>query len=276
MRKTLLAALALAALVFPAPAAADLLDTYQRLSARRLSPAPLVPTRVPPSLAPLERTVTGGSTRRASGYALRIVQHGPDAVIALEGGAFKTIAAALRDSRRLGFTKRPTRVRGHRGYLLTRHVGPTQWSLLWSEGGRVYSIGTGTPKRVSLQQLRATAAGLDRLERDYIGSGGDPDNPSEGFAVTTEHTVTANVGWGAQCLAPDGSVGTPRAGTMNVALLPRRGNAFAFDIGVDGWAGSVSGTIAPSAITLNLRATGTFDGSPCDTGPVQMTLPRGT
>ena len=85
--------------------------------------------------------------------------------------------------------------------------------------------------------------------------------------------MTGSVGWSAQCLNPDGSPGgTPRAGQMNVTMLARRGNAFAFDIATEGWTGTVSGTIAPGAVTLSLRATGTFDGTPCDTGPVQITL----
>jgi hypothetical protein len=49
---------------------------------------------------------TLSGSRRSSGYAWRLVRYspsGPDAIIAPERGAFKTIAATLRYDRRLGF-----------------------------------------------------------------------------------------------------------------------------------------------------------------------------
>jgi hypothetical protein len=284
MRRTLFACVAGAALAAPAAASADVMETYQDLAERRLSPAPLVPTTVPRSLSPLDRTVSGSGSRRRGGYALRLVHYGgagPDAVIALEGGGFGTIRAALRDdTRRLGFKAVRTRVRGHRGYLLTRHLGPTQRELLWAEGGRVYQLGSGTPKKVSLKDLRATAAGLDRLERDYIGTGGDPDLGDGAIVVTTARTVTADVSWGANCMLPGGFEGTPHAGSAHPTLLARQGDRFSFDIaqhrvGTDPWAGSVSGTIGPDAIVLTMQASGPFDGGSCDTGPLSYTLEVG-
>ena len=276
--------MALVALSVPAGSSADVLGVYQELAARRLNPAPLVPTSVPPSLAPLDRTMSSSPSRRRSGYALRMVHYGnngPDAIIVLERGAFKTMSAALRDGRRLGFKARRTRVRGHRGYLLTRHLGPTQWSLVWIEDGRVHTLGSGTPRKVSLRQLRATAAGLDRLERDYMGTPADPESSSEGFAVTTEHTLSAQVTWEAQCVAPGGSLAQVRVGSARVTMLPQRTNGFAFDIaqhrvGTDPWSGSVSGTISPTAITLTIQATGSFDGMSCDSGPLSFVLDHGS
>jgi hypothetical protein len=38
------------------------------------------------------------------------------------------------------------------------------------------------------------------------------------------------------------------------------------------WSGTVSGMVGPNAITLSLHASGVFDGSICDTGPVSLTL----
>src|SRR5688572_7380172 len=105
----------------------------------------LVPTVAPPSLQPLDRTITLGQSRRRSGYGLRLVHYtpeGPDAIVALEGGSFRSVRAALREGRRLGFRARRTRVRGRRGHLLTRRLGPRQWSLVWAERGVVYTIGT--------------------------------------------------------------------------------------------------------------------------------------
>ena len=84
---------ALAGLSLPGPAHASVFDTYQRLAARGLSPAPLVPTTVPSTLAPADRTIGPGTTRGRRGYAIRIVHvgpAGPDAVIALAGGEFRS------------------------------------------------------------------------------------------------------------------------------------------------------------------------------------------
>jgi hypothetical protein len=274
--------MALVALSAPAGSSADVLSVYQDLAERRLSPAPLVPTRVPASLAPLDRTISTSPSRRRKGYGLRMARDtgdARDAVIVLEGGSFKNLKGALRDARRLGFKARRTRVRGRRGYLLTRHLGPTQWSLVWVEGRRVYTLGTGTPRRVSVKKLRATAAGLEHLGRDYIGTHADPENGSGGHAVTTEHAVTVWVSWEAACAAADGSPAGIRAGDAQVTMLPFRANAFAFDIaqhqaGTDAWSGSVSGTIAPAAIALTVRATGSFEGLTCDTGALALTLDR--
>ena len=202
-----------------------------------------------------------------------------NAVILLEGGSFKNLKAAFRDARRLSFKTRRTRIRGRRGYLLTRHLGPTQWMLLWVEDGRVYTLGTGTPRKVSLKQLRATAAGLDRLGRDYIGAPADPDSSSYGTAVTTDHALTAYVAWEAQCVVPGGSSTEIRAGQARVTVLPRPGNAFEFDIaehrvGTAPWSGTVSGTISSAAIALTIHATGTIDGMACDSGVLSFPLDR--
>jgi hypothetical protein len=283
MRRTVTAvAIALAGLSLPVPARAGVLDTYQRLAARGLSPAPLVPTTLPPTLAPADRTIGPGTTRGARGYSIRVVHYdgnGPDAIIVVNGGEFRTLRAILRDHRRLGFrAPRRTRVRGHRGYLLTRKLGPTTRSLVWVERGVVYSIGSGTPKKVSLAQLRSTARGLDRLDRDWIGGSSDPNSSSEGFAVTTAHTVTADVSFEANCAAPGSSATTLRVGQAQVTLMRREGNRFAFDIGdhrrgSDAWDGTVTGTISASAITLDVRASATIDGAACDSA-VSLTLDR--
>jgi hypothetical protein len=253
--------IALAGLSVPAPAGADVLDTYQRLAARGLTPSPLVPTAVPPSLSPIDRTIGTGTTRGGRGYSIRLVhfgRNGPDAVIVVTGGEFRSVRAIVRDHRKLGYgAPRPTRVRGRRGYLLTRRLGPLARALVWAEGGVVYSIGSGTPRKVSLAQLRSTAQGLDRLERDWIGGSSDPDSSSEAFAVTTEHTVTTDVTFEASCAPPGSSATVLRAGQEGVTLMRRNGNAFAFDIaehrqGSAPWTGTVTGTISPTAITLDV------------------------
>ncbi len=283
MRRTLCAAacVAVTGLSAPATASGDVLDVYSELALRKLSPAPLVPTDVPRSLTPLDRTVTTFGSRRRSGYGLRLFREGArtDAVIVLEGGSFKSVKAALRDAKRLGFTKRRTRVRGRRGHLLTRRLGPTQWLLLWTEGGRVYTLGTGTPRKVSLAQLRDTAAGLQSLGRDYLGTHADPDNSSEGFAVTTKRTVTTRVSWEAQCVAPGGAYTEIRVGNARATLVPRQGNAFSYDVAQyqydsSAWSGTVSGTISSTAIALTIRATATINGLACDSGVLSIALDR--
>lgn len=259
----------------PAAAGADVLGVYQELSSRRVSPAPLVPTAVPPSLRPYDRTVALGSTRGGRGYALRIVDGGSTAVLVVAGGEYKSMRSLLRDHRRLGFEPpRRTRVRGRRGYLLTRRLGPVVRELAWVERGVVYWIGSGTPRKVSLRQLRSTARKLERLERDWLGGHDDPDNSSEASAVTTERTVTLDVSFEANC-------GTyVRVGRAGVTLLRRDGDDLSFDVAEhrrDGddvpWTGTVAGTISPTGITLQVRATGvTAEGDVCDTGPLALTL----
>ncbi len=268
-------------LAVPAAAEANFLDTYQRLAARQLSPAPLVPTEIPRAFRPIDRSPEPGTTIGGRGYAVRLVHQGPqgpDAVIEVSGGEFRSIRAHWRERKREGYSSRKrTRVRGRRGYLLTRRLGPVTRELAWVEGGVVYTAGSGTPRKVSLRALRKTTAGLDRLERDYFGGAADPDNSSGAVAVTTKRTVTANVSFEAQCAAPGSTAGTVRAGTAEVALLARQGDAFSFDIdshrqGSDPWSGTITGTISPDAITLDIRATATIEGEVCDTGALALTL----
>ena len=265
----------------PAAADASFLDAYQRLAERRLSPAPLVPTKIPKAFRPIDRSPENGTTIGGRGYAVRLVHQGPggpDAVIEVSGGEFRTMRALVREARRQGYGKpRRTRVRGKRGYLLTRRLGPLNRQLAWVEGGVVYSLGSGTPRKVSLRALRSTAAGLDRLERDYFGSAADPDNSSGAVMVTTRRTVTGTVEFEAKCLLPGSTAPSVRVGQANVTLLPRQGDAFSIDIakhrdGPEPWTGTITGTISPDAIVLQVSATGTIEGEACDTGPLTLTL----
>ncbi len=283
MRRCAVTCVTLVALSAPAAASADVFDVYADLAARRLSPAPLVPVAVPPVLEPLDRTIEAFPSRRRSGYGLRMVKlarSGPDAIIVLEGGSFKTVKAALRDGRRLGFKARGTRVRGRPGYVLTRRLGRRpEWSLVWAEGRRVYTLAASTSRKLPLKRLRATAAGLDPLGTEYLGTHVDPDNGSEGLAMTTKRTVTSRVSWEAQCAEPDGSPAGIYAGSARATLVPRRGNAFSFDIaphrvGTNPWTGSVSGTISPAAINVTIQASGTIQRLNCTTGSLSLVLDR--
>ena len=40
----------------------------------------------------------------------------------------------------------------------------------------------------------------------------------------------------------------------------------------DPWAGTVTGTISPDAITMEVRASATIEGEACDTGALTLTL----
>jgi hypothetical protein len=279
MRACVAAALAaLTLLSVPASAGAGVLDTYQRLAARGLSPAPLVPTRIPRAFRPIAGAPEPGTTIGGRGYALRLVDHGPDAVIEVSGGEFRRMPALLRELRRQGYDSvRRTRVRGKRGYLLTRRLGPVSRFLAWVERGTVYSAGSATPRTVSLRNLRSTAAGLERLERDYLGGHEDPENSSEGNFVTTAGTVSGTVSFEARCAPPGSTAYVLRVGTAEVTLLRRDGDAFAFDVaahrrGSTPWTGTVTGTVAPTAITLQVQATATVGDDVCDTGPLTLTL----
>jgi hypothetical protein len=275
---------ALAALVMlsvPPAAHADVLGTYQRLAARELSPAPLVPSSIPRVFAPIERSAQTGTTIGGRGYAVRLVHMGPagpDAVIEVSGGEFRTIRALLRERRRQGYTsQRRTRIRGHRGYLLKRPRGIKSRDLAWLEGGVVYSVGSGTLRKVSLRALRSTAARLDRLEREYIGGAADPENSSGASAVTTRRTVTMTLEFEARCAAPGSTATTVRVGSAEVTLLRRQGDAFSFDVAThrtseEPWSGTVTGTISPAAITVDVRASATIEGEVCDTGALTLTL----
>ena len=138
----------------------------------------------------------------------------------------------------------------------------------------MHSVGTGTRRTVSLEQLRAAAAGSG-AGTGYIGTPEDPESFSEALAVTTERTITARVAWQAPC----SDQGT-RVGNAQVTLLDRRGNGFSFDVaehrvGSGDWSGTVSGTVTPDAITLTIGARASFEGVTCDSGPLTFTLARG-
>jgi hypothetical protein len=270
-----------ATLLAPSVASADILTDYQKLAARRLSPAPLVFTVAKPPLTEIDQTIQSSGSRRRSGYGLRLVHYtsgGPDAVIALEAGSWTTVRAAVRDRRQLRTKATHTRVRAHAATLLT---GRGQRQLLWREGGRVYWLATGTPRTVSLKELRATAAGLDPLGTAYAGSPSNPQTDAEreagALAITTAHTVTADVSWTGNCTDPGGTPNNYYGGGAHAALVRLNGNAFAFDVAQHGtgsltWNGTVSGSVASGSVALSVRATGTFDGNACDSGPLTFNL----
>lgn len=269
------------------PAHAGYIEVSTDLAKRNLRPAPLMPTTAPRSVSPINLTIARSPTRRRSAYAISLrnafKSSTIDSVLFLEGGEYKSLRAARRDFR--GSHIQSTRVRGHSGYLFSSHG---LRSLFWSEGGRVYELGSGTPRTVSLKEMRAAADGLDPLVGGFSGSTDSTTesgvfNSYEAFIAVTRRTVSTDVDWSANCTTADGRMGTQRAGRALAVLQPRRGNAFSFDIApfrVESstpipWQGTVSGTIGASGGTIDLRATALADGETCDSGPVTFPLKPG-
>ncbi len=261
---------ALGALMLPAVARADLLDTFRRLDLRSLNPAPLVPTVVPPRLRPIDRTITQSPTVHRRAYAVRLVHYtdaGPDAVLALSGGDYPSMKAALRDHR--GEKHRSMRVRGRHAFFFNKRGDR---HIVWSEGARVFDLVSGTPRKVSVAQMRATAAGLEPLGHYYIGSSQDPDSSAYADLATTAHTVSVRLEFNANCTF------TPHAGQAAVFVAPLHGGSFSFDVasnrlGSAPWTGSVSGTVGADSASVHYDVSGTIDGESCS-GAETLSLPR--
>jgi hypothetical protein len=277
MRTAVVAVLVFCAL---APAArADGLETLQDLAAFHLRPAPLVPTTVPTPLSDLGATFQDASRSKRGGYGWRLVHYGsagPDAVIALSRGEFASLPAALRDFRLRGDSKRSTRVRGRRGYVLSRRGRES--ALVWSEDGRVYTLATGTPRRVLVAALRATATSLDRLGSNYIGTYFQPgsNNTSLGAVlVATQRYVSGIVDFGTDNCVFNGFPAAAHGGSATFMMVPLEGRDFTIPLDGPlvtpaGWNGTLTGAVAPAAITLSLQGSGTFDETSCDTGVMSV------
>jgi hypothetical protein len=268
-------------LAAPAAARADGLETLQDLAKRHLRPAPLVPTSAPRPLSELSAALDTAPGRGKRGYGLRLVHYGsygPDAIIALERGAYRSTRSALRDHRRNGYRVRRTRLRGRRAFLLTRKLGGVRSSaLLWREDGSVYLLDSGTPKKVSVRGMRATAAGLDHLGANYGGSffAEGSNNTSLGATlVTTRHFISGVIEWGTDNCTSNGFPAAARGGSASFLMLPLRRGAFSMPL-AEGWNGSLSGTVSAPAVSVALQGSGSFDGVACDTGPMTVTADRG-
>ena len=264
-------------LVAPCSAAADVQTLFQSLADQQLRSAPLVPTTAPPSLSPIGDFIETFDQRR--GYGIRMVAAKRGrlyAIVTLQGGQYPSVRRALRAFKSSKFRVRSTVIRGRRGYLLKR---ARDRALLWAEDGVVLYMFTTTSKTVSLNELRATAAGLDRMEGVFVGSDNRGDNEAE--VATTTRTVSVDLQFSGQCTA-FGEPSGRRDGAVRVTFLPRQGESFAFDVAANRsegrgdvlstWQGTVSGTVGASGGTVNLRATGSDGDDSCDTGPVSLTL----
>jgi hypothetical protein len=281
------AAVALLAFCLLAPAAhADGLGTLQDLARRHLRPAPLVPTAAPRPLSDLGVSLDMSFGRGKHGYGLRLAHYssgGPDAIIALERGAYPSVRAAVRDYRRGHDRVRRTRVRGRRAFVLTSKAGVRESLIFWREDKSVYSIATGTPEKVSVRGLRAVARGLDHLGANYVGSyfaEGSNNTSLDAMLVTTQRFVSGTVEWGTDNCTFNGAPGAAHGATANFMMLPLRANAFSLPLNGPlvtrpGWNGTISGTASPQAIDVALEGNGTFDDeTTCDTGPMSVSAER--
>ena len=285
MRSATLAAVlisvAAVTLTAPASASADMQSLFRRLADQRLSPSPLVPTTAPRSLSPIGDFIATFDTPKGYGIQMAVARRGRlHAFVGLSGDAYPSTTSALRSFRKADYRTRSTRIRRLRAYLLTRRQNRV---LLWSERGVVYFLYTRTPTTVSLTELRATAEGLDRMEGVFHGRTPDDDldNQASAFVATTSRTATVEVEFRAPCvLTETGERSGSLDGVAGVAVIPRQGDNFSFDIApnVDrehsslAWQGTVSGTVSATGATVNLRATGSDGENTCDTGPVSIAL----
>ena len=268
------------------PAHADGLDTLQRLAKRHLRPAPLVPTAAPRPLSDLGVSLTTSPSRSKRGYGVRLVHYtssGPDAIIVVERGAFASIPRAVRAYRRDGYRLRRIRVRGRRAFLLTRKLDGRRSSIIfWREDKSVYSIGTGTPRKVSLRGLRATARGLDHLGANYLGSyfaEGSNNTSFDATLVTTQRFVSGIVEWGTDNCTFHGAPSAAHGGSATFIMLPLRSGAFSLPlngplVSPAGWNGTIAGMASPAAINLAIQGSGTFDEEACDTGRMSVSAER--
>lgn len=266
-----------------------LFPVSERLIEEGVAPAALVPLYVPPRMV-APRAIIEPGFARGRVFSMRILQQSPrgaEGIIVLQrcapigAAAFGTctgLSATRRHYVRQGFRATTTRVRGRRAFLLVRPGphGPERW-LIWREDGLVHEIGTGTPAKAPLGQLRLTAERLDRLQHRYVGSSPDPDSSSGAVLVAGEGFVAGHVSWDAPCASASVPV---RAGSADLVVVPRRGDAFSADVALAatpsarGWTGTISGVVGPAAISLEIRAAGVFDGVACDTGALTLTLPQ--
>ena len=134
-------------------------------------------------------------------------------------------------------------------------------------------------RKVSVKDLRFTAASLDRLGANYIGSYFAPGTNNTSFdavLVTTAHTLTGELEFGTDNCTFNGAAGAAHGGSATFTALPLRSSAFTIPlasgfVSPKGWSGTIDGTVSPSAVTLTLQGTGTFDDEPCDTGRLSVT-----
>lgn len=274
-----------------------LFGAYSRFAESGASPAPLVPTYLPPVRPGEGLTADGGAEKGSTHGTLRFridwrkPANSSDSVgiVVIERARYRTLAALRRDYRRLGFgAPQPLRVRGARGFVYRRAPLTQEIALVWSERGLVHEVTTGKPRRISLSELRKIATALEPIGPLVIGSTDqtlDVVNSAVGFA--TPSTVSLSLDLSGTCVDASNATAAGRLGGGAVVLLaPRTGPSFSAatrslpgSLNLPPWTVNVSGTVAPTSIALDLRASlsappgGYFpNGATCDTGPQVISL----
>jgi hypothetical protein len=257
----------------------------------------LLPMSFPPGLGPIGQIEVEPGAEPRGHYGLLFNHVIPakhpggfpttDANLIVHGYGKTPLAKEARIAKAL-YHVASTTVRGHSGVLIKGKHKPTV-GLIWSEGGQLYSVGTGTPKTVPLADLQRTAAGLDRVTGQLKGE----TPPETGFSATGfgiqahvvigEHAAVIETGWAGECQPPTVGESPPWGGAKTTLALPLAGAAVAFGPApvtleelargeTAAWTLSVAGSVAPAGGQLTERAAGTSDGRACAIGPQTFPL----
>ena len=288
------------------PAAAhaeqDLFSAYDELL-KRVHPAPLLATYLPPGLGPVTEPgnpagwmeleavpESGGHYSMTYNRIIPSRREGTPAKLAADLAItqlhFSSLAVARRKERRF-YRFSATTVRGHPGLAFRPRHGTTT-GYLWAESGRVYEIATATPHTLSNAELLSTAQTLGHVEADLFGqasffySYGNSAGAGADLLVT-DVAVIANVNWTTPC--NEGPEGIQRgAGGGAVLTLPLSGGSFSLPptaIASTGnvmpgepttWIVSISGSIAGTGGTLSVGASGESATEKCSLAPIASTL----
>jgi hypothetical protein len=286
------AAVLLGLLAVPTAACADDLrfGEYVSLGQLERTPAPLVPIKLPSGLENGQGVGTNllyGQRGSVYELAYRHItgietpnQHVDENLVLADHGAVGLAAAR----RALGptFATSPTRVRGRRGYALRQRFSTVR-GLMWAEDGHVYELSTGTPRKVRMGDLRATAASLQHLLGSFVASLSSPGDAEAGgvLAVVADRAVLVNVEWNATCTMPGSEFTAPRSGAVTVGWIPLAGGTFAqptFGAPSGGpgppWSGTLTGSATAAGGTVTVGASVTLGSESCSTGTISAPLVR--
>jgi hypothetical protein len=274
-----------------------LFGAYSRFAESGASPAPLVPTYLPPVRRGEGLTTDGGAEKgsRNGKFRFRIDWRKASdpsvsvGIVVIERARYRTLAALRREYRRFGFgAPQRVQVRGVRGFIFRRAPLTPEIALVWVERGLVHEMATGKPRRIPLPELRRMATALEPVGPLVLGSTDqtlDVVNSAVGFA--TPSTISLSLDLSGSCVHPSNGTASGRLGGGAVVLLaPRTGPAFSVEtrslpgsLNLPPWTVNVSGTVAPASIAVDLRASVSVppgsdfpNGATCDTGPQRIPL----
>jgi hypothetical protein len=263
-----------------------------------LKPVPLVAMNFPAALGPVGEIEIDNGIEGHGRYSLLFshvipAKHpggrpGLAGNLLLKSFGAVSLAKEARLSKPLYHVSHAT-VRGHRAVLIKGRHKPTV-GLIWSEGGSLYALGTGTPKTVSVAELQQTATALEHLTGQVKGE----TPPEDGYtgkglsmfsrAVLGERTALVEASWTAECQEIPGNESGPRGfGQTTLALPLGAGGSVSFgpapvvpeDLArseTAAWTVGVAGSLTPGGGQLTESATGTSNGRACTVGPSTFAL----